>query len=96
MIDAERTFDRRRGCRSRKGRHYRQFLEVDPAFLEHDRKPEPALLVLEEQTLAMCSRKAAAQRCRLGNGEDRRMRIRPMRDPERIEVRKQLDRKSVV
>jgi hypothetical protein len=70
----------------------RQFLEVDPAFLEHHREPEPAFLVLEEKALAMRSWKAAAQCCRFRDGEDRRMRKCPVRDPELIETRKQLFR----
>ena len=57
-----------------------------------DREPEPALLVLEEEALAMPSRQAAAQGCRLGHGEDRRMAIGPMRDPERIETGEKLFR----
>jgi hypothetical protein len=40
----------------------------------------------------VCPRQAAAQRCRLGDGKNRRMRICPVRDPEFIEKRKQLFR----
>ena len=70
----------------------RQLLEVDPALFEHDRKPKPAFLVLEEKALAVRTRKTAAQCRRLGNGKHRRMPICPMRDPERIEPGKQLFR----
>src|ERR1700730_11829653 len=70
----------------------RELFQVDAALFEHDREPEPALLVLEEEALAMPSRQAAAQGCRLGHGEDRRMRIGPMRDPERIETGQKLSR----
>ena len=76
------------GRRQRRG----QFLEVDPAFLKHDRQPKPAFLVLKEQALAVRSRKGAAQCRRIRDGEDRRMRICPMRDPEFIETRKQFFR----
>ena len=76
----------KRGAASRAAR----LLQVDPAFLEHDRQPEPALLVLEEKAFAMSARQAAAQRRRFGDREDRRMRIGPVRDPERIETREQV------
>ena len=68
----------------------RELFQVDAALLEHDREPEPALLVLQEKALAVPARQAAAQCGRLGDGEDRRMRIGPMRDPERIEAGEQL------
>src|ERR1700737_4842521 len=38
----------------------RQLFQVGAALLEHDREPEPALLVLEEEALAVPSRQAAA------------------------------------
>ena len=67
-----------------------ELFQVDAALLEHDREPEPALLVFEKKALAMTAWQAAAQRRRFGDGEDRRMRIGPVCDPERIEMRKQL------
>jgi hypothetical protein len=60
------------------------------ALLDHDREPEPALLVLEEEALAVTSRQTAAQCGRLGDGEDGRVRIGPVRDPERIETGEKL------
>ena len=65
-------------------------LQVDAALLEHDREPQAALLVLEEEALAVAARQAAAQRRRLGDGEDRRVRVGPVRDAERVEPGEQL------
>ncbi len=70
----------------------RELFQVGAALFEHDREPEPALPVLEEEALAVPSRQAAAQGRRLGNSEDGRMRIGPMRDPDRIEAGEELFR----
>ena len=69
-----------------------QKLQIDAAFLERDDEPQPALLVLQEQALAMTAGQAAAQRRRFGDRKDRRMRVGPVRDAQRVEPGKQLIR----
>ena len=66
---------------ARRAERVGQQFQIDAALLERDDEPEPALPVLEEQALAMAARQAAAQRRRLGDREDRRMRVGPVRDP---------------
>jgi len=50
----------------------------------------PPFLSFRKEALAVTPRQATAQCRRLGDGEDRRMRIGSVRDPERVEAPKQL------
>ena len=87
-LDAEdRAHLRRRAEREAwRGEAVRERLQVEAALLEHDDEPEPALPVFEEQALAVPARERAAQRHRLGDGEDRRMGVGAIGDAERVEA----------
>ena len=90
--DTEHLVADARGCRTRSAvrRACRPDLQVDPAFLERDDEPEPALPILQEQALAMAARQAAAQGRRLGDRKDRRMRVGPVRYAKGVEPGEQL------
>ena len=92
-LDAER-FVQELGVaegKTRGGQGVGQPLQIDPAFLESNDEPERALLVLQEEALAMAARQLAAQLNRLGDREDRRMAIGFVGDAERVEASEQLD-----
>ena len=65
-------------------------LQIDLGVLEADDQIDRALVVLQEQVLAMAAGNFAAQRARLVDGEDRRMIDRPGRDSQRVKARKKI------
>src|SRR5262245_12136466 len=62
-----------------------QRFELDRRVLERGDEVERPLLVPEKQILGMAARNGPAQRLRLLDGEQRRMRHRAMRDAEAVE-----------
>src|SRR5579864_7307951 len=69
---------------TRRVKHVGELLQIDPAFLECDDEPEPALLVLQEKALAMPARQGAAQRLGLLHRKDRRVGVGAVGDTELV------------
>lgn len=65
-------------------------LQVDHGFLFHGQQEEAVLPVLQEEVLGVASGDLAAQRLRIGDGEERRMRDGFCLDPEPVEIGEQL------